>query len=287
MDYIKLMRPKHYVKNFFSLVPLIFALKFTQIDALIKSGMVFLSLCFAASFVYIVNDIKDADKDRLHPVKRNRPIASGRVSAKNAAIFSVILLMISLLLSYVINIKTFIVVSSYIVLNILYTLSLKEIVIIDVMSIALGFILRIVAGACAIEVEVSNWLLLTAISISLFLGFGKRRHELLYVGENHRGVLRHYSVQYLDYLMVVSLTMTIMSYSLYTMDKSVMEKFGTDKLIYTVPFVIYGLFRYMYLVYKREEEADPTELVLKDKGIVITVLAWLVMVMFMIGGKVI
>ncbi len=283
-DYIKLLRVKHYIKNFFVFVPLIFAEKFTDLNSIIKNVLAFFSLCFAASFIYIVNDIKDREKDRLHPVKKNRPIPAGRVSIPTAFIFSLVLIALSLWISFYINFWTLISVLVYVLLNIAYTFGLKNVVILDVMIIAGGFVLRIITGAVAIEVPLSNWIILTAISISLFLGFGKRRHELIYVGENHRKVLQDYSVQFLDYMMIISVTMTVMSYSLYCMDDRVTARLGTDKLILTVPLVIYGLFRYMYLIYKKDEGGDPAELVAKDKGIIIAVLSWFILTMLMIGG---
>ena len=288
LNYIHLLRPKHWIKNLFVFAALIFSLNLFNIVKSIASLQAFFAFCLASSFVYIINDIIDIEQDRKHPKKRNRPIASGKISIKNAIIISIICLITGITLAYFINLNTLIVISVYIFVNIFYSMKIKNVVILDVMFIALGFILRMIAGATAIEVSFSNWILLTTFCISLFLGFGKRRGEILLTNnntqKNTRFVLKLYSKQFLDYMITSSITLTIISYALYTIDSEVIKKFGTDKLIYTVPLVIYGIFRYLYVVYKSDSDGDPTEVVLKDKSIISVVLLWILLVIGLIYG---
>ena len=287
-NYIHSLRPKHWIKNLFVFAALIFSLNLFNIVKLMASLQAFFAFCLASSFVYIINDIIDIEQDRKHPKKRNRPIASGKISIKNAIIISIICLITSVTLAYFININTLIVITVYIFVNIFYSIKIKNVVILDVMFIALGFILRMIAGATAIEVSFSNWILLTTFCISLFLGFGKRRAEMLLANnntqKNTRFVLKLYSVQFLDYMILSSVTLTIISYALYTIDSEVIKRFGTDKLIYTVPLAIYGIFRYLYVIYRSDRDGDPTEVVLKDKSIISVVLLWILLVIGLIYG---
>jgi 4-hydroxybenzoate polyprenyltransferase len=268
---------------------LIFSLNLFNIVKLIASLQAFFAFCLASSFIYIINDIIDIEQDRKHPKKRNRPITSGKISIKNAKIISVICLISSITLAYFINLSTLIIILVYIFINIFYSIKIKNVVILDVIFIALGFILRMIAGATAIEVNFSNWILLTTFCISLFLGFGKRRGEMALANsnkqQNTRFVLTLYNKQILDYMMISSVTLTIISYALYTIDLEVITRFGTDKLIYTVPFVMYGIFRYLYVIYRSDSNGDPTDVVLKDKSIILTVLLWALLIIGLIYGS--
>jgi len=288
INYIHLLRPKHWIKNIFVFAALIFSLNLFNIVKLTASLQAFFAFCLASSFVYIINDIIDIEQDKKHPKKRYRPIASGKVSIKYATAISIVCLIASMASAYFINLNTLIVISVYIFINIFYSMKIKNVVILDVMFIALGFILRMIAGATAIEVSFSNWILLTTFCISLFLGFGKRRGEILLANnntqKNTRFVLKLYSTQFLDYMIMSSVTLTIISYALYTIDSEVIKRFGTDKLIYTVPLVIYGIFRYLYVIYRSDSNGDPTEVVLKDKSIVSVVLLWILFVIGLIYG---
>ena len=288
LNYIHLLRPKHWIKNLFVFAALIFSLNLFNIVKSIASLQAFFAFCLASSFVYIINDIIDIEQDRKHPKKRNRPIASGKISIKNAAIISIICLITSMTLAYFINLNTLIVITVYVFVNIFYSIKIKNVVILDVMFISLGFILRMIAGATAIEVGFSNWILLTTLCISLFLGFGKRRGEMLLANnntqKNTRFVLKLYSTQFLDYMIMSSITLTIISYALYTIDSEVIKRFGTDKLIYTVPLVIYGIFRYLYVIFRSDSDGDPTEVILKDKSIISVVLLWILLIIGLIYG---
>lgn len=275
LNVVKLIRVQHWIKNLFIFVPLIFALKFTELDLIIKSIIAFFSFSLASSFVYIVNDIVDKEKDQTHPKKKFRPIANERITIPNAIILSVFVIILALGLGILLNVPTFSVVLAYLIMNIFYSFILKNVVLIDVFTIAMGFVLRVVAGAVAINVEISNWVLLTTFFISLFLGFGKRRCELDLAndGKDYRPVLDHYSIQLLDYMIVVSLTLTIIAYSLYVVDPEIILKFKTDKLMYTIPIVVYGVFRYLHSIYVKKE-GEPSEIVFSDPGLIISVLLW-------------
>ncbi|HOV14363.1 MAG TPA: decaprenyl-phosphate phosphoribosyltransferase, partial [Spirochaetota bacterium] len=245
----------------------------------------FVSFCLASSFVYILNDIIDVDKDKIHPIKKYRIIPSGKLNFKLILLILFSLLLTSLVLSFMINLKTFIVIILYIIINIFYSIFLKHIVILDVMVIALGFVLRVLAGTFSIDVEASNWILLTTLSVSLFLGFGKRRNEIIVMGNKeyiHRPVLEHYNLKLLEYMIIVSVALAIITYILYTIDAETISKFNTNKLYYSVPLVIFGLFRYMYILFKKDSGGDPADIVSKDKFIIFTVIIWLILMILLI-----
>jgi 4-hydroxybenzoate polyprenyltransferase len=287
-DYVFLLRPKHWIKNLFIFAALIFSLNLFDIGKFIISLRAFIAFSLISSFVYIINDIVDIEQDKRHPKKRNRPIASGKIALVNALLISIFCLIAGLIIAYFINLNTLIVITIYVIINIFYSIKIRNVVILDVITIALGFILRMIAGATAIEVGFSSWILLTTFSIALVLGFGKRRGEILLTSNNFsedtRSVLKQYNIQYLDSIIISSVTLTIISYALYTIDSEVIYRFGTDKLIYTVPFVIYGIFRYLYVIYKFDNDGDPTEIVLKDKLIIYIVIIWILIIVGLIYG---
>ena len=273
---LKLLRIKQWIKNSFIFAPLIFSLNFLSVDLIFKSVLAFFGFCFASSFGYVINDILDREKDRQHPEKKDRPIAGGAVSLPAAAVIAFFSLAAAVALSVIVNPLVTAVIGGYIAMVILYSATLKHFVIIDVMIIALGFVLRVIAGALAIEVGVSNWILLCSLFISLFLGFGKRRNELTEIEDaaNHRAVLGNYNIKLLDYMIVASLALTIISYSLYVIDAETVQRLGTDKLVLTLPFVIYGVFKYLYRLHMKRDGSDLADIILKDKGIIIDILLW-------------
>jgi 4-hydroxybenzoate polyprenyltransferase len=280
------MRPGHWVKNLVVFAALIFAQVYTDPDSILHSVAIFAAFCFGTSGIYILNDIFDRENDKKHPIKSNRPIASGRISLPAAAAFSIILLAVSLALASYSNILTVITLLTYMILNIAYSAFLKHVVIIDVMSIAAGFVLRAVAGGFAIEVPVSPWLLVCTTLLALFLGFGKRRHELtLLSGEavNHRKSLAHYSTPFLDQMISVVTASTVVAYAFYTLSPEVVENFGTHWLSVTIPFVLYGIFRYLYLIFHKEMGGNPTKLMLTDLPLLLCVLLWLTTVLLVIN----
>ncbi len=242
------------------------------------SLLTLVAFCMLSSAVYSLNDIIDINRDRQHPLKKNRPLAAGDISITTAGLIGLVLAVGGLLLSYYIGLGLFYVTLAYLVLNILYTFWLKNIVIIDVMSIATGFVLRALAGAVAINVEFSNWLLITTFVLALFLGLGKRRHELLSLekgASSHRKILDKYSPYLLDQLIGVVTASTVVTYLFYTLSAEIQNKLHTEYLYITIPFVIYGIFRYLYLVHKEDKGGSPTTLLLADRPLLADVVLWL------------
>jgi 4-hydroxybenzoate polyprenyltransferase len=234
----------------------------------------------ASSSVYILNDIIDRKKDSLHPRKKERPIACGKISVRSGMLLSNALFLVSEGIALTVNPESAAVILAFIVLNIVYSLILKKQPFIDVMVIAAGFLLRIVAGAAAIHVDLSRWMLLTTFFLALFLGFSKRRSEIIITkgSDASRSVLHFYSLELMNNLINISASLTIITYSLYVILSESMKKLGADRFIFTIPFVVFGIFRYLYLVYQQKDGADPAEILLQDKTIVITVLLWSVLI---------
>lgn len=272
-----LLRPKHWFKNILVFAPLIFALR-SDTELYARTALTFLALCAASSFVYTVNDLVDAPADRLHPEKKRRPIASGQIKPPLAVLVALILLIISFTLARLLPESVTLVLLGYLALNLAYSFGAKKLVLIDVMIIAIGFVLRVVAGGLTGDIPVSNWILLCTFSGSLFLGFGKRKHEnglLEENSKNHRQVLEHYTHDFLNQLISVTAATTIICYALYTIDSNTVARFHTDKLIYTLPFVVYGIFHYFHLIYNHATGGDPAQIILKDRPAIITALLWL------------
>lgn len=277
-DLIHLLRPQQWVKNGIVLAGLIFSGSASNMHmsllALAATGL----FCLLSSTIYIVNDIADADADRRHPVKANRPIASGRVKVPTAVTLAIILGVSSLILAFLLDRDFFYISLGYVVLSLAYSFFLKHIVIIDVMTIAAGFVLRALGGAVIIDVEFSGWLLISSFLLALFLGFGKRRHELVLLengGKDHRRILAKYTSYFLDQLIGVVTPAVVVCYLIYVISPEVQEKLGTHYLYLTTPFVIYGIFRYLYLIHLEEQGGSPTRLLLTDRPILITVVLWL------------
>lgn len=275
---ILLMRPKHWLKNVFVIAPIAFAGQLANPVHLRGAALAFGAFCLAASAIYCFNDIHDLQADRNHPRKKNRPIASGAISIAGGGAFAVVLAALGLVMSLLVNRHLAAAVVCYLAVNVYYTVRGKHMVIGDAFCIAIGFVLRVIGGAYAIDVSPTGWIVITTFFLSLFLGFGKRRNEILLLengGADHRPVLGKYNLPLLDQILVSTGTISIISYALYTLDRQVIAKFGTDKLFYTVPFVAYGVFRYTHLLLK-SKEGDPTEVVTSDTDLILTGLAWLV-----------
>ena len=276
---IKLARPKQWLKNFFVFAPLLFSRHIFDPSYVINSLEAFFTFCLISSAVYIINDILDVESDRAHPKKKFRPIASGEISVNQALIFLVILAAV-IVLTFFFEKPVFIfVIALYFLTNLFYSLKIKSVVLLDVFFISFGFMLRVLGGAAAIGVTVSSWMVLTTIFISLFLAISKRRGELSQIvnAENigkQRPVLKEYSVEFADQLNTIAAAGTIISYALYTVSERTLSTFGTEKLIYTTPFVIYGIFRYMYLMHKKNLGESPTSIVVKDLPILLNVIFW-------------
>jgi 4-hydroxybenzoate polyprenyltransferase len=271
------MRPGQWLKNVLVLAPLVFAHQALELAALGRAAGAFALFCLASGAVYLVNDLLDAASDREHPVKRLRPIASGALAPGVAAVAAALLGAGTLAAAALAAPPLALVLGVYLAVNLAYSRVLKHVVILDVMTLASGFVLRVVAGGLAIGVPVSTWLLLCTSLLALFLGFGKRRHELLLLETDacsHRPILAEYSPYFLDQLMAVVTTSTLVSYALYTMDPLVQQKLQTARLPLTIPFVLYGIFRYLYLVHQKDEGGDPTQVVFHDRPLLINIVLW-------------
>jgi 4-hydroxybenzoate polyprenyltransferase len=278
-DIIQLLRPQQWVKNGVVLAGLIFSGSAGEADLVLLALAATGIFCLLSSTIYVINDLADADADRKHPIKKNRPIASGKVSPRIAIILALILGTTAMILAYLLNFNFFLIAVAYLVLSLLYSFVFKHIVIIDVMSLAAGFVLRALGGSVVIDVEFSGWLLISSFLLALFLGFGKRRHELVLLEGNsgaHRRILERYTSYFLDQLIGVVTPAVLVCYLIYVISPDVQEKLGTHYLYLTTPFVIYGIFRYLYLIHLEEQGGSPTRLLLTDRPILLTVMLWLI-----------
>jgi 4-hydroxybenzoate polyprenyltransferase len=272
------MRPRQWVKNTVVLAPLVFAQHLLEPADLLRALGAFAIFCVVSGAAYLFNDVRDAEKDRRHETKRSRPVASGSLAPQIAMAAACVLTVAGLASSTLLGVDFLLIVVAYIVLSTTYSLRLKQVVILDVMAVAAGFLLRAVAGAAALEdIEISSWLIICTLFLALFLALGKRRHELVYMNEHaisHRSVLAEYSPQLLDQMIAIVTTSTLIVYVLYTTSPSVQAKLGTTKLFITIPFVLYGIFRYLYLVHKREQGGSPERVLFSDLPLLANVLLW-------------
>jgi len=267
------MRPHQWTKNLLVLAALLFARKFLSTPHVVRGLVAFALFCAASSACYLFNDVCDAERDRSHPLKRHRPVASGALPAKVALLASAVLAIAAVVCGFALRVRFGQVVVIYLALQLAYSLVLKHEVIIDVLCISGSFVLRAYGGAAAIKVPISTWLMLCTGLLALFLALAKRRHELLQVNEAtaHRRSLAQYSAQMLDQMIGVVTASTLVVYALYTMWPQTIAKFGSDKLKYTIPFVLYGIFRYLYLVYSKNEGGNPSRQLLTDVPLLIDV----------------
>ncbi|NOZ77586.1 MAG: decaprenyl-phosphate phosphoribosyltransferase [Acidobacteria bacterium] len=275
---VRSLRPEQWVKNGFVLVPLVFSGHLDDPEAFELAVLAVAAFCAASSAMYLVNDLLDAPRDRAHPVKRQRPIASGLVPPSWAAIWAMALGGAAIAIGLAVGRAFLAVLAAYIVLVLLYSAGLKRAVFVDVLVVAAGFVLRVAGGAVAIAVPVSNWLLLCAYLLALYLALGKRRAELVLLGEEageHRAVLGHYSLPLVDQSIAVILGATVVAYAVYTVAPETVAKVGSGGLMATVPIVIYGLFRYLYLLHRQELGGDPTRTLLTDRPLAACVILWL------------
>ena len=255
------MRIKHYIKNLLIFAPVFFARSILDVNLVFKVGLGFVSFCVVSSIVYIINDIHDVDKDREHPIKRNRPIASGKISIKQAWMLAFFLFIISFVLNlvWINNGLALIILYGYLLLNLAYSFYLKKIPIVDVTVIVIGFILRIVYGGVLVAIQLSNWLILTVIAISYYLALGKRRNELSRNGNQSRDVLEHYNKEFLDKMMYVMLSLFIVFYSLWTVSIT-----GDSQiLIWSIPLVILVVMKYS-LIIENNSYGDPADVLFSD-----------------------
>jgi 4-hydroxybenzoate polyprenyltransferase len=284
---IVLIRPKQWLKNvLFVFAAIIFAGQLFNFHSLYLNIIAFCAFCGVSGMTYIINDITDIEADRIHKKKRFRPLASGEVTINEAKVFFVIIAVITTVLCYRLGIYFASIVIIYFIMNIFYSLWVKNIVILDVFFISLGFMLRVVGGAASISVSVSSWMILTTIFISLFLAISKRRAELSNVDsenkDKQRKVLSQYDITFTDQMNTVAATGTIICYALYTVSEKATFTFHTDNLIYTTPFVIYGIFRYLYLIHKKNLGENPEQIVIKDIPLIINSILWFLVSVFII-----
>ncbi|HNR96242.1 MAG: Decaprenyl-phosphate phosphoribosyltransferase [Chloroflexi bacterium ADurb.Bin180] len=276
LSLFKAMRPKQWSKNVFVLAALVFDLKLLVPEFLGKSLAAFVIFCAVSSAVYLINDLADIEKDRQHPVKRNRPLASGKLSPRVAVIAALLLVGLSLPLAFWLDPEFMAIVAGYFVMMILYSFWLKQIVLIDVLTVAGGFVLRVVAGVVLVNTaRFSPWLYLCMVLLALFIAISKRRHELVLLQGNanaHRSIFEDYSLPLLDDMTRMVTACTAMAYSLYTFSAPNLPQ--NHAMMLTTPFVYYGLFRYMYLVHIKNEGGEPEDLVLKDRPLLATVVLW-------------
>jgi 4-hydroxybenzoate polyprenyltransferase len=280
-NYFSLFRIPQWIKNSFVFVPLLFSLNLFNKNLLLTAIAAFIVFCLTSSIIYIINDISDIEADKAHPVKKFRPLAAGTIS-KNMAYISLLLVSIPVLISLpFFRLKFSIIIISFFLLNVFYSISFKNIVLLDIFSIAAGFMLRVIGGAFAIEVEISSWLILTTMFLSLFLAAMKRYSELrltLNQGDSEistRKVLRDYSTRLARQISTVAASTVIICYALYTVSQRTINIFGNENLIYTTPFVVFGIFRYMYLVYINEEGENTTQIMVKDIQMILTLVLYI------------
>ncbi len=282
---ISLARPVQWIKNSVVLAGLFFAGEAgdaTKVEQALLATAIF---CLLSSAVYTFNDLIDREQDRQHPLKKNRPLASGAVSTVQATIMMVVLLAAGLAACVLLNRNFFVAVLCFLGLNVLYSLLLKNVVILDVMGIAISFVIRAFAGTLAINVPASEWLLIVTLLLALFLGFGKRRHELVLLEKGataHRRILGRYSAYLLDQCIGVTTASVVVMYMMYTFSSEVKTKLGTEYLYFTIPFVVYGIFRYLYLIHKEEKGGSPTRVLISDLPIMLTVVLWLLAVVLIL-----
>ena len=276
---IQILRPKQWIKNGFVFAALIFSGKFLNFDLLQNNIYAFILFCLTSSTVYVLNDIVDLEKDKLHPDKKKRPLPSGMISKKTAIILDVLLVILVISFSYS-NIKVFAILLAYMIMNILYSFKLKNVVIIDVMIITMGFVMRVEAGSFATGVTISPWLLLCTMLLSLFLAINKRKSELITLeekGGKHRKILEEYSIEFLDSMLTLVTPSILIAYCLYTFN-SVQSR----NMMFTIPFVLYGLFRYQYLMLKKNIGGKPEDIFTKDMPFLINIILWIISVFIII-----
>ena len=271
------LRPHQWTKNLFVLAALAFSKHlFDDGDAVVRAGVAFAVFCALSGAVYLINDLADLEHDRLHPGKRGRPIASGALGVPVARTAAASLVGLGLLAASALGPRFLLSAVAFLVLNFAYSLGLKNVVILDVLAIAIGFVLRAVAGAVAIQVVFSEWLIVCTLLLALFLALAKRRHELVTLEDAaaHRSILAEYSPYLLDQMIAVVTASCLTAYAFYTLAPETVEKYRTDRLAFTIPFVIYGIFRYLYLVHRKEQGGSPGDALLTDRPLLATVALW-------------
>jgi decaprenyl-phosphate phosphoribosyltransferase len=278
-EFVNLLRLWQWTKNLFIFLPLFFSMHINRLDLLMKAGAAFLIFCLITSTIYIINDWLDIEDDRLHPKKKDRPLASGKISKKTAAIAIVIFSTSGIILSYLLSVQMFYLVLFYIGLNIAYTVKLKHIPILDIFIIASGFVVRIFVGGVVTQVKIYPWIIIMTFLLALLLSLAKRRDDVLLLLESNqkaRKSIDGYNLQFLDMTMMAMAAITIVAYIMYTMSAEVIARFRTDKLYFTTLFVILGIMRYMQIALVEHKSGAPTEVLLKDRFLQFAILGWII-----------
>lgn len=286
LEIFKSLRPQQWIKNLFIFAPIIFSRHFLERPLVLKTAAAFAAFCLVSSAHYIFNDIRDLEEDRRHPIKSKRPLAAGRLKKGPAVAAMLVLAVAGLGGAAALSLPFFYISLGYLVLQVLYSVKLKHVVILDIFVVAAGFVIRVVAGGLVIGVTISSWLLICTMLLALFLAMSKRRHELVLLegeAENHRPILKEYTTYLLDQMISVVTASTLVAYCLYTISEDTVARFGTKNLILTVPFVLYGIFRYLYLVHQKEEGGSPEHLILKDKPLLIDIFLWVASALLILG----
>jgi 4-hydroxybenzoate polyprenyltransferase len=279
------LRPGQWTKNLLVFAALLFAVRLFDLRALLLSFLGFVVFCGLSGVVYLFNDVMDRENDRRHPFKSQRPIAAGALSVRAALVAAGMLAAAAVAGAFALGWRFGLVAVSYLVLQTLYSGPLKHIVIIDVLTLAIGFVLRAIAGAVVINVSISHWLFVCTILLALFIALAKRRHELTLLSDgasSHRPILGEYSAYLLDQMIAVVTASTLIAYIFYTISPETEQKFGTQWLGLTIPFPLYGIFRYLYLVHRREGGGSPADLLLNDRPLLACVTLWVVAVVLII-----
>jgi 4-hydroxybenzoate polyprenyltransferase len=286
--FIKSLRfRQQWVKNMFIFAPMVFALHFTQLRY-VKNGLIaFILFGVVTGCVYVMNDCIDKNSDRFHPIKRKRPIASGQLKVRMALAGVVILLSLDLFLIYRFNTDFFLIAVIYIIINILYSIYLKKVVILDVLIIAFGFVLRVLIGGVIDQIYLSPWILIMTFLISIFLGLVKRRQEMVRLNlpadqVSTRHTLKLYNISLLDQLISLTTATTLISYIMYVLNPGIQMKFNTENLYFTIPFVVFGIFRYLYLIYTEEKGESPEEIIFSDLPFTLNIILWVIVFILLI-----
>lgn len=279
------LRPEQWTKNLVIFAALLFGQKLLDREAVTSALAAFAVFCGLSGVVYLVNDVMDRDADRQHPTKSTRPIASGAIVPSKALAAAAAIGLVSLAAAWTLGSAFFVTAGTYLALLACYSGPIKHVMILDVLTIAIGFVLRAVAGAVAINVPISHWLLVCTILLALFLALSKRRHEIVLLADNatsHRRILSEYSPYLLDQMIGVVTASTLMAYALYTVSPETIERFGSDRLLLTLPFPLYGIFRYLYLVHQKQGGGSPAEMLLTDRPLLVCVGFWVAAVIIIL-----
>ncbi len=276
-NYIHLLRPHQYLKNMFIFMPLVFALKVTDLVLIEKALVAFIAFSLVASSIYIFNDIRDIEEDKNHPTKKLRPITSGKVTVKAGIILMIILFIIGIGIAYFLNLHFFYILLGYFALNIMYSLALKHISIIDIIIIAVGFVLRVFSGSVVVNVDASEWLIIMTFLLALFLALAKRRDDVLLSTDTNtiRKSIDGYNIEFINSSMIIMASIVIVAYILYTVSPQTTEKFHSNYLYLTAVFVITGLIRYMQIAFVENNSGSPTNILIKDRFLQLTIFLWL------------